>query len=135
MNKVIPRRQPDQRSRIPHYAFRRGGVQLFSIAVQRRVCEPAGACARRISSTALLGVNRLISCIASSPRAGRSVLSVPSRPTYDAQDGSKRYVTEVVCDECEFVDLQAPGRRLSELWRKRRLQCARSCTPILCTRQ
>ena len=29
--------------------------------------------------------------------------------TYDAQDGSKRYVTEVVCDECEFVDSKPQG--------------------------
>ena len=29
--------------------------------------------------------------------------------TYDAQDGSKRYVTEVVCDECEFVDSRPQG--------------------------
>ena len=29
--------------------------------------------------------------------------------SYDAQDGSKRYVTEVVCDECEFVDSKPQG--------------------------
>ena len=117
MNKVILDRQPDQRSRIPHYAFRRGGVQLQHCRAAAGL-RTSRACARRISSTALLGVrqadfvHRYLS-----PRAGRCgvVGSIQTR-TYDAQDGSKRYVTEVV------------GRRGASLWIPRRRATALRAT-------
>ena len=81
----------------------------FRIAVQRRFANQQG-----------VRESDFIDCVAWRQTAdfvhrfftkGRRIGIVGSLQTrtYDAQDGSKRYVTEVVCDECEFVDSRPQG--------------------------
>lgn len=81
----------------------------FSIAVQRRFANQQGV--READ---------FINCVAWRQQAdfvhrfftkGRKigVVGTLQTRTYDAQDGTKRYVTEVVCDECEFVDSKPQG--------------------------
>lgn len=108
MNKVI---LVGNLTRDPEYRTTPGGATVcnFSIAVQRRFANQQGV--READ---------FINCVAWRQQAdfvhrfftkGRRIGVVGSLQTrtYDAQDGSKRYVTEVVCDECEFVDSRPQG--------------------------
>lgn len=108
MNKVI---LVGNLTRDPEYRTTPSGVSVcnFSIAVQRRFANQQGV--READ---------FINCVAWRQQAdfvhrfftkGRKIGVVGSLQTrtYDAQDGSKRYVTEVVCDECEFVDSKPQG--------------------------
>ena len=108
MNKVI---LVGNLTRDPEYRTTPNGASVcnFSIAVQRRFANQQGV--READ---------FINCVAWRQQAdfvhrfftkGRRIGVVGSLQTrtYDAQDGSKRYVTEVVCDECEFVDSKPNG--------------------------
>lgn len=108
MNKVI---LVGNLTRDPEYRTTPNGASVcnFSIAVQRRFANQQGV--READ---------FINCVAWRQQAdfvhrfftkGRRIGIVGSLQTrtYDAQDGSKRYVTEVVCDECEFVDSRPQG--------------------------
>ena len=108
MNKVI---LVGNLTRDPEYRTTPSGATVctFSIAVQRRFANQQGV--READ---------FINCVAWRQQAdfvhrfftkGRRIGVVGSLQTrtYDAQDGSKRYVTEVVCDECEFVDSRPQG--------------------------
>ena len=108
MNKVI---LVGNLTRDPEYRTTPSGASVcnFSIAVQRRFANQQGV--READ---------FINCVAWRQQAdfvhrfftkGRRIGVVGSLQTrtYDAQDGSKRYVTEVVCDECEFVDSKPQG--------------------------
>ena len=108
MNKVI---LVGNLTRDPEYRTTPSGATVcnFSIAVQRRFANQQGV--READ---------FINCVAWRQQAdfvhrfftkGRRIGVVGSLQTrtYDAQDGSKRYVTEVVCDECEFVDSKPQG--------------------------
>ena len=108
MNKVI---LVGNLTRDPEYRTTPNGASVcnFSIAVQRRFANQQGV--READ---------FINCVAWRQQAdfvhrfftkGRRIGVVGSLQTrtYDAQDGSKRYVTEVVCDECEFVDSRPNG--------------------------
>ena len=108
MNKVI---LVGNLTRDPEYRTTPSGATVcnFSIAVQRRFANQQGV--READ---------FINCVAWRQQAdfvhrfftkGRKIGVVGSiqTRTYDAQDGSKRYVTEVVCDECEFVDSKPQG--------------------------
>ena len=108
MNKVI---LVGNLTRDPEYRTTPNGASVcnFSIAVQRRFANQQGV--READ---------FINCVAWRQQAdfvhrfftkGRRIGVVGSLQTrtYDAQDGSKRYVTEVVCDECEFVDSKPQG--------------------------
>jgi single-strand DNA-binding protein len=103
MNKVI---LVGNLTKDPDYRTTPSGATVcnFSIAVQRRFANQQGV--READ---------FINCVAWRQQAdfvhrfftkGRKigVVGTLQTRTYDAQDGTKRYVTEVICDECEFVD-------------------------------
>lgn len=109
MNKVI---LVGNLVRDPEYRTTGSGIPVcnFRIAVTRRFANQQG-----------VRESDFIDCVAWRQQAdfvhrffgkGRKIGVIGSLQTrtYDAQDGSKRYVTEVVCDECEFVDSK-PRRR------------------------
>ena len=108
MNKVI---LVGNLTRDPEYRTTPSGATVcnFSIAVTRRFANQQGV--READ---------FLNCVAWRQQAdfvhrfftkGRKIGVVGSLQTrtYDAQDGTKRYVTEVVCDECEFVDSKPQG--------------------------
>ena len=108
MNKVI---LVGNLVRDPEYRTTGSGIPVcnFRIAVTRRFANQQG-----------VRESDFIDCVAWRQQAdfvhrffgkGRKIGVIGSLQTrtYDAQDGSKRYVTEVVCDECEFVDSKPQG--------------------------
>ena len=110
MNKVI---LVGNLTRDPEYRTTPNGASVcnFSIAVQRRFANQQGV--READ---------FINCVAWRQQAdfvhrffnkGRRIGVVGSLQTrtYDAQDGSKRYVTEVIADNVEFCDSRPEGGR------------------------
>ncbi len=108
MNKVI---LVGNLTKDPDYRTTPSGATVcnFRVAVQRRFANQQGV--READ---------FIDCVAWRQQAdfvhrfftkGRKigVVGTLQTRTYDAQDGTKRYVTEVVCDECEFVDSKPTG--------------------------
>ena len=102
MNKVlmIGRMTKDPETR---YTQSGTAVATFTLAVDRRFKKDGQPSADFISCVAW---NKLAEVIANNLVKGRKVgiegrLQVRS---YDAQDGSKRYVTEVIVDELDFCD-------------------------------
>ena len=105
MNKVllIGRMTKDPETR---YTQSGTAVATFTLAVDRRFKKDGQPSADFISCVAW---NKLAEVIANNLVKGRKVgiegrLQVRS---YDAQDGSKRYVTEVIVDELDFCDSKA----------------------------
>ena len=108
MNKVV---LVGNLTRDPEYRTTANGTTVctFTVAVTRRFANQQG-----------VRESDFINCVAWRQTAdfvhrfftkGRKIGVVGSiqTRTYDAQDGTKRYVTEVVCDEAEFVDSKPQG--------------------------
>lgn len=109
MNKVllIGRMTKDPETR---YTQSGTAVATFTLAVDRRFKKDGQPSADFISCVAW---NKLAEVIANNLVKGRKVgiegrLQVRS---YDAQDGSKRYVTEVIVDELDFCDSKATANK------------------------
>ena len=109
MNKVllIGRMTKDPETR---YLQSGTAVATFTLAVDRRFKKEGQPSADFISCVAW---NKLAEVIANNLVKGRKVgiegrLQVRS---YDAQDGSKRYVTEVIVDELDFCDSKATASK------------------------
>jgi len=108
MNKVILvgnlTRDPEHRT-TPSGA----SVCTFTVAVQRRFANQQGV--READFSNCVAWRQTADFVHRYFTKGKRIGVVGSLQTrtYDAQDGSKRYVTEVVCDECEFVDSKPQG--------------------------
>ena len=109
MNKVllIGRMTKDPETR---YTQSGTAVATFTLAVDRRFKKDGQPSADFISCVAW---NKLAEVIANNLAKGRKVgiegrLQVRS---YDAQDGSKRYVTEVIVDELDFCDSKSTANK------------------------
>lgn len=113
MNKVV---LVGNLTRDPEYRTTANGTTVctFTVAVTRRFANQQG-----------VRESDFINCVAWRQTAdfvhrfftkGRKIGVVGSIQTrsYDAQDGTKRYVTEVVCDEAEFVDSKPQGDGVSQ---------------------
>ena len=96
-------------TRDPEMRTTQSGVNncTFTIAVQRRFANPQGV--READFIPVIAWRQLADTCGRYLEKGRKVAVVGSMQvrTYDAQDGSRRYVTEVVADEVEF--LSSPG--------------------------
>ena len=81
----------------------------FRIAVQRRFANQQGV--READFINIVTWRQTAEFVARFLTKGRKCAVVGSLQTrsYDAQDGTKRYVTEVIADEVEFVDSRPSG--------------------------
>ena len=85
------------------------GVASFVLAVDRRFSKEGQQSADFIP---IVAWNKLAEIIGNNLTKGRRI-SVEGRMqvrNYDAQDGTKRYVTEVIADEVEFLDSKRDGQ-------------------------
>ena len=86
-------------------------VCTFSIAVNRRFANQQGVReADFINIVAWRQLADLCGRYLSKGRKCAVVGSIQTR-TYDAQDGSKRYVTEIIADNVEFLGSRDEGQR------------------------
>ncbi len=102
MNKVI---LIGNLTRDPEYKTTSGGVAVcrFTLAINRRFADANGnKAADYITVIAWRQLADLCARYLSKGKKAGVVGQIQSR-SYDAQDGSKRYVTEVVADEMEFL--------------------------------
>ena len=108
MNKVI---LIGNLTRDPELTTTTNGVSIcrFSVAVSRRYTNSEGE--READFVNIVVWRNLAENCHKFLRKGSKAAIVGSLQTrsYDAQDGSKRYVTEVVADEVEFVGARANG--------------------------
>ena len=100
-------------TRDPEVRTTNSGVSVctFTIAINRRVANQQGV--READFINIVAWRQLAELCGRYLAKGRKVAVVGSIQTrsYDAQDGSKRYVTEVVADEVEFISTpQDDGR-------------------------
>ncbi len=79
-------------------------VAQFRLAVQRKFTNQQGK--READFISIIAWNKLAETCAKYLRKGRKACVIGSIQTRDyvAQDGSKRYVTEIVAEEVEFLD-------------------------------
>ena len=85
------------------------GVCSFTLAVDRRLSKEGQQTADFIP---IVAWNKLAEICGDNLVKGRRI-SVEGRMqvrNYDAQDGTKRYVTEVIADEVEFLDSKRDGQ-------------------------
>lgn len=85
------------------------GAASFVLAVDRRFSKEGQQTADFIP---IVAWNKLAEIIGNNLTKGRRI-SVEGRMqvrNYDAQDGTKRYVTEVIADEVEFLDSRKDGQ-------------------------
>ena len=85
------------------------GVCSFTLAVDRRFSKEGQQTADFIP---IVAWNKLAEIVGDNLTKGRRI-SVEGRMqvrNYDAQDGTKRYVTEVIADEVEFLDSKRDGQ-------------------------
>ena len=85
------------------------GVCSFVLAVDRRFSKEGQQTADFIP---IVAWNKLAEIVGDNLTKGRRI-SVEGRMqvrNYDAQDGTKRYVTEVIADEVEFLDSRKDGQ-------------------------
>ena len=85
------------------------GVCSFVLAVDRRFSKEGQQTADFIP---IVAWNKLAEIVGDNLTKGRRI-SVEGRMqvrNYDAQDGTKRYVTEVIADEVEFLDSKRDGQ-------------------------
>lgn len=85
------------------------GVASFVLAVDRRFSKEGQQTADFIP---IVAWNKLAEIIGNNLTKGRRI-SVEGRMqvrNYDTQDGTKRYVTEVIADEVEFLDSKRDGQ-------------------------
>ncbi|MBQ3760509.1 MAG: single-stranded DNA-binding protein [Clostridia bacterium] len=106
MNKVI---LIGNLTRDPEMRTTQSGVNMctLGLAVQRRFANPQGV--READFFNVIAWRQLADLCGRYLQKGRKICVVGSiqNRTYDAQDGSKRYVTEIMADEIEF--LSSPG--------------------------
>ena len=89
------------------------GVCSFTLAVDRRFSKEGQQTADFIP---IVAWNKLAEICGNNLVKGRRI-SVEGRMqvrNYDAQDGTKRYVTEVIADEVEFLDSRKDGQSKPE---------------------
>lgn len=86
-------------------------VCTFTVAVNRRFVNQQGV--READFINIVTWRQLADLCGRYLAKGRKVAVIGSiqTRTYDAQDGSKRYVTEVVADEVEFLNGTGDGNR------------------------
>ncbi|MCR4620884.1 MAG: single-stranded DNA-binding protein [Clostridiales bacterium] len=110
MNKVI---LVGNLTRDPEPYTTQGGVNRcnFTIAVQRRFANQQGV--READFIPCVAWRAQADFITRYFTKGKKIGVVGTLQTrsYDAQDGTKRYVTEVVVDEAEFVTPMGEGER------------------------
>ncbi len=98
-------------TRDPEVRTTNSGVSVctFTVAINRRVANQQGV--READFINIVTWRQLAELCGRYLAKGRKVAVVGSIQTrsYDAQDGSKRYVTEVVADEVEFIGGQQVG--------------------------
>ena len=103
MNKVI---LIGNLTRDPEMRTTQGGVNVctLGIAVQRRFANQQGV--READFFNVVAWRQLADLCGRYLQKGRKICVVGSiqNRTYDAQDGSKRYVTEIMADEIEFLN-------------------------------
>ena len=103
MNKVI---LIGNLTRDPEMRTTQGGVNVctLGIAVQRRFANQQGV--READFFNVVCWRQLADLCGRYLQKGRKVCVIGSlqNRSYDAQDGSKRYVTEVIADEVEFLN-------------------------------
>ena len=102
-------------TRDPETATTSGGVQKcsFTIAVQRRFANAQGV--READFIPVVAWRQLAELCSRYLSKGRKVGvegSIQTR-SYDAQDGTKRYVTEVIADGVEFLGSKDEAREPS----------------------
>ena len=85
-------------------------VCTFRLAVQRRFANQQGV--READFINIVAWRQLADLCARFLTKGRkcAVFGALQTRTYDAQDGSKRYVTEVVADDVEFLSPNPSGQ-------------------------
>lgn len=110
MNKVI---LIGRLTRDPELRYTQSGkaVASFTLAVDRRHSKNAQDNQPTADFISCVAWDKLAETIGNNLAKGRRV-GVEGRMqvrTYDAQDGSKRYVTEVVVNELEFLDAKKDG--------------------------
>ena len=108
MNKVII---TGNISRDPESRTTQSGISLcnFNVAVQRRVPNAQGV--READFLPVVAWRQTADYVTRYLHKGSKVLvegSIQTR-SYDAQDGSKRYVTEIVADHVEGLDRRENG--------------------------
>lgn len=103
MNKVI---LIGNLTKAPELRTTSAGVSVcnFTVAVNRRVANAQGV--READFIPVVAWRQLAELCARYLDKGRkcAVVGQIQTRTYEAQDGTKRYVTEVLADEVEFVD-------------------------------
>ena len=100
-------------TRDPEVRTTASGVSVctFTIAVNRRFANQQGV--READFINIVTWRQLADLCGRYLAKGRKCAVIGSIQTrsYDAQDGSKRYVTEVVADEVEFLNAAGDGNR------------------------
>ena len=100
-------------TRAPEVRTTASGVSVctFTIAVNRRFANQQGV--READFINIVTWRQLADLCGRYLAKGRKCAVIGSIQTrsYDAQDGSKRYVTEVVADEVEFIGSNGDGNR------------------------
>ena len=113
MNKIIV---IGNLTRDPESSQTTNGISLcrFSIAVNRRFVNAEGE--REVDFINIVTWRNLADNCAKYLKKGGKVAVIGSLQTrsYDAQDGSKRYVSEIVADEVEFIGANNGGVPIRE---------------------
>lgn len=91
-------------------------VTSFNIAVQRRFANKNDAQAQTADFISIVAWRQTAEFICRFFKKGRPICVVGAIQTrsWTANDGSKRYATEVVVDEANFVDSKAEGTQTSQ---------------------
>ncbi len=102
-------------TRDPEVRMTNGGISVctFSVAVQRRFANQQGE--RQADFFNIVAWRALAdNCGRYLKKGSKVFVAGPlQNRTYEAQDGTKRYVTEIIADEVEFLD-RAPGAQSGE---------------------
>ena len=82
------------------------GVATFSIAVGRRFAKPTDEVKSDFFN--IVAWRNTAEFVSNYFTKGKSIVVIGSvqNRSYDAQDGTKRYVTEIIADECYFAGNQ-----------------------------
>ena len=92
-------------TRDPEHSVTPNGISVcrFTVAVQRKFANSDGE--READFINCVAWRNLADNVAKYVKKGKKVSVVGSIQTrsYEAQDGSKRYITEVVCEDVEFI--------------------------------
>jgi single-strand DNA-binding protein len=102
-------------TRDPEVRMTNGGISVctFSVAVQRRFANAQGE--RQADFFNIVAWRALAdNCGRYLKKGSKVFVAGPlQNRTYEAQDGTKRYITEIIADEVEFLD-RAPGSQNGE---------------------